>query len=131
MDHRLKVAVADDERDTREYLHEYLSHLGYDVRAAEDGRHLVELCREFNPDLVVTDYAMPGLDGWTAACEVNRERSVPVILFSGRQDLEPLALAGGSPVVKVLLKPVKPSELKAAVDAVQAVIDAGVGSPTE
>ncbi len=128
MDRRFKIAVADDERDTREYLHEYLSYLGYDVRAAEDGRRLVEVCREFNPELVVTDYAMPGLDGWSAAREVNRERPVPVILFSGRHDVEPLALAEGSPVVKVLLKPVRPSELKATVDAVKDEIEAGAGS---
>ncbi len=42
------------------------------------------------PDLLVTDYAMPGLDG-LAAAEVNRERPVPVILFSGRHDVEPPA----------------------------------------
>ncbi|MFL5333763.1 MAG: response regulator, partial [Geminicoccaceae bacterium] len=65
MDRRLRIVVADDERDTREYLQEYLSYLGHDVRAVEDGRQLVEVCREFAPDLIVTDYAMPGLDGWS------------------------------------------------------------------
>ena len=63
MSRRLKIVVADDERDTREYLQEYVSHLGHDVRAAADGRQLVEICHAFSPDLIVTDYAMPGLDG--------------------------------------------------------------------
>ncbi len=127
MERHLKVVVADDERDTREYLHEYLSRLGHDVRSAEDGRELVELCREFGPDLVVTDYAMPGPDGWAAAREVNRERPVPVILVSGRHDVEPLVLGEGSPVVRVLTKPVQPADLQAAVEAVRAGIAAGVG----
>ena len=79
---RLKVAVADDEPDTREFLQEYLERMGQEVRAAADGRALVELCREFLPDLVMTDYAMPGLDGLAAAAEVNRGRRVQVVLIT-------------------------------------------------
>jgi CheY-like chemotaxis protein len=116
MSGRLKIAVADDELDTREYLQEYLAHLGHEVRAAEDGRRLVELCREFGPDLVVTDYALPGLNGLAAAAEVNRERPVPVILISGRHDAESLA-AKEMHVVAFLAKPVKEERLKAAVEA--------------
>lgn len=117
MSGRLKIVVADDEVDTREYLQEYLAHLGHDVRAAADGRTLAELCRVFAPDLVVTDYAMPGLNGLAAAAEVNRERHVPVILISGRHDVEP---AAEPHVVAFLAKPVKPAELRSAVEAVTA-----------
>lgn len=117
----LKVAVADDEPDTREYLQEFLAHLGYEVRAAANGRQLVELCREFGPDLIVTDYAMPGLNGLAAAAEVNRERHVPVILISGRHDAEDAALAAAH-VVRFLAKPIKNAELKAAVESVAAAV---------
>lgn len=120
MTQKLKIAVADDERDTREYLQEYLAYLGHDVRAAADGRELVELCRAFGPDLIVTDYAMPGLDGLTAAAKVNQDRLVPVILVSGRHDVETLAHTDGSHVVKFLAKPVKEAELKATIEAVTA-----------
>ncbi len=111
----MKIAVADDECDTREFFQEYLSHLGHDVRAATDGRQLVELCRAFGPDLIVADYAMPGLDGLAAAAEVNRHRPVPVILISGRHDAEPLARADGALVVRFLAKPVREEELRAAI----------------
>src|SRR3954471_22782952 len=102
----LKIAVADDEPDTREYLQELLDRLGHEVRAAEDGRRLAGLCREFAPDLVVTDHAMPGLDGLAAAAEVNRERPVPVILISGQHEAESLAATAGV-VVTFLAKPVE------------------------
>ncbi len=115
MSRPLKIAVADDERDTREYFQEYLSHLGHDVRAAADGRELVEICRAFGPDLIVADYAMPGLDGVAAAAEVNRDRRVPVILISGRHDAEQLARSEGALVVRFLAKPVKEAELRAAI----------------
>ena len=103
-------------------MQEYLSLLGHEVMAAEDGRRLVALCGEFAPDLIVTDYAMPGLDGLAAAREVNRHRPVPVILFSGRHAAEAEAQAEGSPVIKVLLKPVKEAELRAAVESVPAAV---------
>jgi CheY-like chemotaxis protein len=114
----LKIVVADDECDTREYFQEYLSHLGHDVRAAADGRQLVEICRAFGPDLIVTDYAMPGLDGLAAAAEVNRERPVPVILITGRHDVELPPQHDGGLVVSLLSKPVKEKELRTAIEAV-------------
>jgi CheY-like chemotaxis protein len=118
MGRRLRIVVADDERDTREYFHFFLSHLGHDVRAAVDGLHLVAVCREFEPDLIVTDYKMPGLDGLAAAAEVNRERAVPVVVISGRHDVRlPESPVGGAPV-RVLTKPVTESDLRAAVEAV-------------
>lgn len=119
MSGNLKIAVADDERDTREYLEEYLARLGHEVRSAADGRGLVELCREFAPDLVVTDYAMPGPDGLAAAAAVNRERPVPVILISGRHDAAPAAAAEPH-VIAFLAKPLKQADLKAAVESVTA-----------
>ena len=118
MSARLKIAVADDEVDTREYLQEYLTYLGHEVRAAADGRQLVELCREFAPDLIITDYAMPGLDGLAAAAEINRARPVPVVLISGRHDAQSLATVEG--VVTFLAKPVKEKDLRAAVEAIRA-----------
>jgi CheY-like chemotaxis protein len=117
---RLKIVVADDDRDTREYLHLLLSaRLGHDVRAAEDGRRLVEVSREFGPDLIVTDFAMPGLDGLAAVAEVNRERRVPAVVLSGRHDAESLA-AATDVVAAFLQKPVKEADLAAAVAAVGA-----------
>jgi CheY-like chemotaxis protein len=125
MSARLKIAVADDELDTREYLQEYLTYLGHEVRAAADGRQLVEMCREFAPDLIITDYAMPGLDGLAAAAEINRARPVPVVLISGRHDAQSLATVEG--VVTFLAKPVKEKDLRAAVEAVRA---GALGAPS-
>jgi CheY-like chemotaxis protein len=121
----LKIAVADDERDTREYLEAYLSRLGHDVRAAPGGRQLVEICRAFAPDLIVADYAMPGLDGLAAAAEVNHDRPVPVILISGRHDAEQLARSDVGLVVRFLAKPVDEAELRGAV----ASTSTGAGLP--
>ena len=111
---RLRIAVADDDPDTREFFQELLERLGHEVVAAEDGRRLVEVCRAFRPDLVITDDRMPGLGGIEAAAEINRERAVPVLLVSARCDVEVLARGAGGHVVGCLAKPVKGPDLEAA-----------------
>jgi len=68
----LRIAVADDDRETRAYFQELLPRLGHQVVVAESGRQLVEQCRLLDPDLVITDIRMPDLDGITAAAEINR-----------------------------------------------------------
>lgn len=61
--------------------------------------------------------AMPGLNGLLAAEEINRERPVPVIVISGRHDVESRAAAAAN-IVAFLAKPIKPTELRAAVESV-------------
>jgi CheY-like chemotaxis protein len=129
----LKIAVADDDRDTREYFRLYLSHLGHDFSADADGRQLDEIRRAFKPDLIVADYAMPRLDGLAAAAEVNRDRPVPVILIPGRHDAEHLARSLGGLVVRVLAKPVKEADLCAAIAslATGGLLEAGIANESE
>ena len=56
----LKIAIADDETDLRDYLRETLSVLGHQVvGVAATGRELVEQVRSTRPDLVITDIKMP------------------------------------------------------------------------
>src|SRR3954469_21159481 len=102
---RLRVAVADDEPDTRQFFQEVLAHLGHEVVAvAQSGRELAERCRAACPDLVITDIKMPDMDGIEAGQQVNRERAVPVILVSAHQDAELLARAGAGHVMAYLVK---------------------------
>ena len=112
----LKIVVADDERDMRQFLQEMLTHLGHTVvGAAETGRQLVEMCRTNAPDLVVTDIKMPDLDGLEAAAEANRIRPVPVVVISGHHEAALLDRATVDYVMTYLVKPVKPTDLQAAV----------------
>jgi two-component system, response regulator PdtaR len=112
----LRIAVADDERDMRQFFGELLPHLGHNVVAvAETGRQLVERCRADPPDLVITDIKMPDMDGLAAVAEMNRDRPVPVILVSAYHDAELLAQATADYVMSYLVKPVKPVDVQAAI----------------
>ena len=68
-----------------------------------------------HPDLVVTDIKMPDLDGMEAAAEANRLRPVPVVVISGHHEAALLERAAVDYVMAYLVKPVKPTDLQAAV----------------
>ena len=91
----LRIAVADDEPEMRQFFQELLPATGHQVVGiVETGRQLVECCRLHRPDLVITDIKMPDMDGIEAAAVVNRERTVPVVLVSGHIERELLARCG-------------------------------------
>lgn len=116
MTKHLRIAVADDELDMREYLQRFLPRLGHEVVAAvENGRQLVEACHELAPDLVITDIKMPELDGIEAAASIFRDRPTPVILVSAFHDPELIERAEQDHVMAYLVKPIKLADLETAI----------------
>ncbi|HVW02280.1 MAG TPA: response regulator [Planctomycetaceae bacterium] len=116
MTQQLKIAVADDERDMRDFLQESLTDLGHEVVAvAESGKRLVELCRDARPDLVITDIKMPDMDGIEAASLVCRDYPIPVILVSAYHESELVQRAAEDHVLAYLVKPIKQADLEPAI----------------
>jgi response regulator NasT len=112
----LRIAVADDEPDVRQFFREVISRLGHQVAVAATGKELVEHCHAKRPDLVITDIRMPDLDGIAAAQEINRDGPIPVILVTAHHEAETLARAGADYIMAYLTKPVKPVDLQAAIN---------------
>ena len=113
MSHSLRIAIADDEPDMRDYFQEVLPRMGHTVVAlAQNGRELVDLCRATNPDLVITDIKMPDMDGIDAANKIYQERPVPVILVSAHHDANLIQRAETDHVMGYLVKPIKQADLK-------------------
>jgi twitching motility two-component system response regulator PilH len=80
------VLLVEDDRDTREMYSEFLSHSGLEVTEAPTGYRALERAREHRPDVVVTDIAMPGMDGLELSRTLRREDAtskVPIIAVSG------------------------------------------------
>ncbi len=111
----LRIAVADDEVDMRDFLCKVLPRLGHDVVAvAADGHELVAECRRTQPDLIITDLKMPHCDGLTAVLELWKSRPIPVIFISAYPQELAEKLPASSPFVAVLTKPVKTADLEPA-----------------
>ena len=83
----LRISVADDEPEMRDFFEKVLPRFGHQVvSVAENGKQLIEHCRELKPDLVITDIKMPEMDGIEACTQICQERVVPVILVSAYHD---------------------------------------------
>jgi response regulator NasT len=113
MNRALRVAVADDEPDMRDYFRKILPRLGHQVVAvAASGRELIDLCREARPDLVISDIKMPDMDGIDAATLLYQAAPVPVVLVSAYHDPELIARAEADHILGYLVKPIKQSDLE-------------------
>lgn len=116
MKQKLRISVAEDEPDMREFFKDVLPRLGHElVSVAEDGRRLVEDCLQLEPDLVITDLKMPEMDGLEAAEEIYRHRPVPIIIVSAYHDEEFIRKAEQSHVFAYLVKPIRMSSLGPAI----------------
>jgi response regulator NasT len=112
----LRIVVADDEPDMRDYFRKILPRLGHTVEAAaENGEELIAYCRALRPDLVITDIKMPGLDGIDAALKIYAEMPAPVILVSAYRDAKLVERAEVDHLMAYLVKPIKQADLEPAI----------------
>lgn len=116
MTDKLRIAVADDEADMRDWFERILPTLGHQVvSVAETGLELAEHCRTLKPDLVITDIKMPDMDGIEAAQAICAERPVPIILISAYHDAKLIERAEADHVLAYLVKPIGKAALGPAI----------------
>ena len=112
----LSIAVADDEPRMRDYYCSTLPLLGHRVVVvAQDGREMVERCRNTRPDLIITDIKMPDMDGIDAVREICGVEPIPIILVSAYHDVDLLDRARREHILAYLVKPIKQADLEAAI----------------
>jgi len=95
--HRPIVLLVDDYPDAREMYSEYLGFAGYDVVEATSGSEAIEKAERLQPDIILMDLSLPGMDGWEATRRLksaSRTRTIPVVALTGH------ALAGHSDQAK-------------------------------
>lgn len=93
-----KILVADDSATVRHLILKFLDGEGYDIVTTSDSANVVDLIHEINPDLVISDIMMPGMDGYTFVRYIRKENpreSLPVIIMStkSRETMEDLFAA--------------------------------------
>lgn len=109
---RTRVIVADDESLVRVDLREALTELGYlVVGEVGDGQSAVNMARELDPDVIVMDIKMPGIDGIEAARVLTQERIAPVVLLTAYSQKDLIERAKEAGVVGYLVKPFRETDL--------------------
>jgi len=113
----LRILIADDEAIIRMGLKALLEDMGHRVvGAAADGANAVRLAHSLQPDLVILDVKMPGLDGLQAAEAITTERPVAIVILSAYADQELVERASSVAVHGYLVKPIRPAELGPALE---------------
>jgi CheY-like chemotaxis protein/nitrogen-specific signal transduction histidine kinase len=111
------VLVVDDDADVRRVLTDMLDVLGYRVSEAEDGPSGLALLDGVAPDLLMVDFAMPGMNGAEVARAAQERRpGLPVVFASGYADTAAIQAAAG-PEAVMLRKPFRMEELQAVLAA--------------
>ncbi|MCI6561291.1 MAG: response regulator transcription factor [Ruminococcus sp.] len=113
-----KILIVDDEINIRKVVREYAEFEGYEVTEAENGMEAVNLCRSNDYDLIIMDVMMPRLDGYSACKEINKTKSIPVIMLSARGEEYDKLFGFEIGVDDYVVKPFSPKELMARVKAV-------------
>jgi DNA-binding response OmpR family regulator len=111
-----RILVVDDDHDVRAIMTSFLAEIGYVVHEAEDGDAALALQKAVTPQLMIIDFAMPGINGADVVKAAREAQpTLPILFVSGYADSAALEAAMGS--APFLRKPFRPAELAMAVRA--------------
>jgi two-component system, OmpR family, alkaline phosphatase synthesis response regulator PhoP len=112
------VLVVDDEPNIVRLVRDYLEHAGFKVLTASDGPTAVRSARTGQPDLIVLDLGLPGVDGLDVARSLRQENPVPIIMLTARTEESDKLVGLELGADDYVTKPFSPKELVARVRAV-------------
>ncbi len=107
-----KILLADDDADVQEIAKVILTKEGYEAIIAKDGNEALDLAKANNPDLIILDYLMPGLDGLEVCRALKKEealKNIPVLIITAHAGEKERSLDAGA--VDFLTKPVEKADL--------------------
>ena len=123
------ILVVDDEPKITKLARDYLERGGYRVVSAGDGKTGLAAFRHDQPDLVVLDLNLPGMDGLDVCRAIRRESDVPIIMLTARVEEVDRLIGLELGADDYITKPFSPRELVARVRAVLRRVRGGVQSP--
>jgi two-component system response regulator ResD len=92
MSNKAKILVVDDELTVRRIICQYLEKQGYEVIEADNGGTALQLLHQAQPDLMILDIMLPGMDGFTitrslrAPVESSTVANIPIIMLTARTE---------------------------------------------
>jgi|CXWL01.1.fsa_nt_gi diguanylate cyclase (GGDEF)-like protein len=116
---RYKILVVDDDPDCRKLCKLHLSRAGHEVTEAESGEAALGAVQQVNPDVIVIDVMMPGMNGIECTRQLKSNRStadIPVLISSGRTDASDIVEGFSAGADEYVTKPVHPREFVARVE---------------
>jgi DNA-binding response OmpR family regulator len=108
-----RVLVVEDDTEIADVLRRSLRIEGYDVKVSGDGTQALDEAGVFEPDAVVLDLGLPGMDGIDVARQLRSDGDVPILILTARDGLEDRVEGLDSGADDYLVKPFEREELLA------------------
>ena len=113
-----KILVVDDDKHIAELISLYMMKEGYETQEIYDGKEAAAAVEDFQPDLILLDLMLPGMDGYQVCTEVRKTSRVPIIMLTARSDEKDELQGFDLGVDEYISKPFSPKILVARVEAI-------------
>ena len=113
-----KILVVDDDKHIAELISLYMMKEGYETQEIYDGKEAAAAVEDFQPDLILLDLMLPGMDGYQVCTEVRKTSRVPIIMLTAKGETFDKVLGLELGADDYIVKPFEPKELVARVKAV-------------
>ena len=118
MAEKQKILIVDDDTSISELISLYLEREMFDTKCAEDGEEALSNFSSYQPDLVILDLMLPGIDGYEGCRRLRQTSKVPVIMLSAKGETFDKVLGLELGADDYMVKPFDSKELVARVKAV-------------
>ena len=113
-----KILIVDDDENIAELISLYLLKECYETQIVHDGESALQAFPVFQPDLILLDLMLPGIDGYQVCRELRKDTSVPIIMLSAKGEVFDKVLGLELGADDYIIKPFDSKELVARVKAV-------------
>lgn len=115
---RQKILIVDDDTNIAELISLYLTKECFETEMVYNGEQALKIFASFQPDLILLDLMLPGMDGYQVCRELRRESSVPIIMLSAKGEVFDKVLGLELGADDYMIKPFDSKELVARVKAI-------------
>ena len=115
---RLKALVVDDEPNILDFIKLGLGYEGFEVKTARDGPNGLALAREYNPDVIILDVMLPGMDGMEVCKRIRAQSDAGIVMLTARDELQDRITGLDHGADDYVVKPFRFEELIARIRAV-------------
>lgn len=113
-----KILIVDDDVNIAELISLYLTKECYDTRMVHDGEEALAVYEQYQPNLILLDLMLPGIDGYQVCREIRTKSNVPIIMLSAKGEIFDKVLGLELGADDYIMKPFDSKELVARVKAV-------------
>lgn len=118
MVNKQKILIVDDDENIAELISLYLAKERFDTKIVGDGESALEMIKTYQPNIMLLDIMLPGIDGYEVLREVRKSSNLPIIMLSAKGEVFDKVLGLELGADDYIMKPFDSKEMVARVKAV-------------